>query len=305
VSLDCSGEADSRLAKENGMSYPMTLTNPELWRKIEVFEIDEGKPNLTFAARLARENGWTVGFARKVVEEYKRFVYLAMVAGHRVTPSEHVDQAWHLHMVYTGSYWDRLCGEVLPRPLKHTPTEGGTAEDTKFDDWYAKTKESYQREFGAEPPREIWPEGDDRFGHDLQWRRVNTSDNWVVPKKPAIGFAVLGAAGLGMAACGVAVPTSVLGTSGTTSGNAAPFIVVGVLVLVFVVAMGIAAVSGGRYGRRNRNAASGGCGGFWYFGGGCGSSNHDSCGDGSSGDCGGGDGGGGGGCGGGGCGGGD
>ncbi|MEK6230809.1 MAG: hypothetical protein N2A42_03075 [Luteolibacter sp.] len=33
--------------------------------------------------------------------EYKRFVALAMLAGHPVTPSEEVDQAWHLHLVYT------------------------------------------------------------------------------------------------------------------------------------------------------------------------------------------------------------
>lgn len=283
------------------MSCPLTLTKPDLWRKIETFEIDDGKPSLTFAARLARENGSGIGFASRVVHEYKKFVYLAMVAGHRVTPSEHVDQAWHLHMVYTDSYWDRLCGEVLPRPLSHTPTKGGEMEDSKFDDWYAKTKESYERQFGWRPPSDIWPDSATRFGHDLHWRRVNTQDNWVVPKR----------AGLGLAASGVAVPAGMLMTASgsTASNNAAPAIVMGVLLLGFAAAIALAAVCRRGGHRRDRNHASGGCGGVWWFGGGCGSSGRDHADGGDSAGSGdgaadGGDGGDGGGCGGGGCGGG-
>jgi len=116
----------------------------ELWTRIEAFNID-GDDNVAFPfdVRLAQENGWSRDFARRVVDEYKRFVFLAMTAGHPVTPSDQVDQAWHLHLTYTRSYWQRLCGEVLPRPLHHDPTKGGDAEEHKFDDWYARTKESY------------------------------------------------------------------------------------------------------------------------------------------------------------------
>ena len=241
------------------MSSPITLSNPGLWRKIDAFEIDDGTPRLTFASRLARENGWSVAFAQRVVQEYRRFVYLAMTAGHRVTPSEHVDQAWHLHMVYTGSYWDRLCGEVLPRPLEHTPTKGGKSEDAKFDDWYARTKESYEREFGHEPPRDIWPGSETRFGHDLHWRRVNTADCWVLPKRRTAGIFALLAAGSGMAACGVGASTMLAATSTNRKDG---WLISGCFLVLLGIILAVRAIAG----------RGGGSGGGSWFGGGCGSS---------------------------------
>ncbi len=129
------------------MTTATAATTGDLLRRIEAFEIDEGRPALSFQSRLARENGWTENYAARVNFEYKRFVYLAMAAGHAVTPSDQVDQAWHLHLTYSRSYWDRLCGEVLGKPLHHGPTRGGEDEDDKFNDWYEQTKASY-RPFG-------------------------------------------------------------------------------------------------------------------------------------------------------------
>ena len=157
------------------------MEHGELWRKLEAFDLD-GEAQLSFSRRLARDNGWTPEFARRVVGEYKRFVFLAATAGHPVTPSDEVDQAWHLHLVYTHSYWDEFCGEVLGFPLHHGPTKGGKAEGAKFGDWYEKTLESYQRAFGEEAPRDIWPEAEVRFGEAPHFRRVNTRRVWVVRK---------------------------------------------------------------------------------------------------------------------------
>ena len=69
-----------------------------LWQRIEAFRLGDPAAPLTFTRRLARENGWTQAFARRVVAEYKRFCYLAARAGHPVTPSDQADQAWHLHL---------------------------------------------------------------------------------------------------------------------------------------------------------------------------------------------------------------
>ncbi len=93
--------------------------NDKLLDAIMAFELDDPGAQLPFTARLAREQGWTHVFAGRVVTEYKRFVVLAMLAGHPVTPSEEVDQAWHLHLVYTRSYWQGLCRDVLGRELHH------------------------------------------------------------------------------------------------------------------------------------------------------------------------------------------
>ena len=161
------------------MSDPRTTM---LLDKIMAFELDAEEAQLPFTSRLAREQGWTHVFAGRVVVEYKRFVALAMVAGHPVTPSEEVDQAWHLHMVYTKSYWHGFCRDVLGRELHHMPTVGGSDENGKFEDWYEKTLESYRRVFQDEPPTDIWPSVRKRFATAGCGRWVDTSKFWLVAK---------------------------------------------------------------------------------------------------------------------------
>jgi len=50
-----------------------------------------------------------------------------------VTPSDTVDQAWHLHLIYTGHYWEELCGKVLGLQLHHEPSAGGAVEGGKYE----------------------------------------------------------------------------------------------------------------------------------------------------------------------------
>lgn len=154
----------------------------ELWTRLQGFDLDEPGASLDFSKRLARENGWTHDFAKRVVEEYKRFLFLAMSAGHPVTPSDEVDQAWHLHLVYTRSYWNELCADVLRRPLHHGPTRGGAQEGAKFGEWYAKTRASYAHFFGHAAPLDIWPNAVVRFGDAPHFRRVNARRSWIIEK---------------------------------------------------------------------------------------------------------------------------
>jgi hypothetical protein len=142
-----------------------------LRQRIEIFPLDEPGAVLPFTRRLAREQGWTHAFAGWVVRESRRFLYLAMAAGHPVTPSEEVDQEWHLHLVYTRRYWQTLCKEILGRVLHHEPTSGGQRESAKFVDWYSKTLESCQRLFGGPAPTDIWPDSAKRFngGSGNRW----------------------------------------------------------------------------------------------------------------------------------------
>jgi hypothetical protein len=152
----------------------------DLLNRIQTFSFDEGECALPFVTRLARENRWSEMHAERVISEYKRFMFLAMVAGHPVTPSDEVDQVWHLHLLYTRSYWQRFCGEVLGRGLHHDPTTGGRDEKNKFEHWYDRTLESYRRFFGA-APQDIWPNAAIRLGEDLHFARVNTQRNCVIP----------------------------------------------------------------------------------------------------------------------------
>ena len=154
----------------------------KLRTRLENYTPDEIGATYPFTKRLARDNAWTLAYAERVVTEYKRFAFLAMVAGHPVTPSDQVDQAWHLHMLYTYSYWEDFCGNVLGKPLHHQPTKGGSQERDKFHDWYGRTKESYLEFFGEHPPSDIWPDSKKRFGEDVHYIRVNTKRSWVIPK---------------------------------------------------------------------------------------------------------------------------
>lgn len=175
-----------RLFSTRGSGYEtrdrMSQGNATLRDRIEAFELDEAGASLPFTSRLAREQGWTHAEAAQVVREYKRFIVLAMEAGHPVTPSEAVDQAWHLHLVYTRSYWQRLCGEVLGRELHHEPTSGGSKEGEKFHDWYSRTLESYERIFGEAAPAEIWPPAVERFHDAGKGRWVDAARHWIIPK---------------------------------------------------------------------------------------------------------------------------
>ena len=224
--------------------------------QLEAFVIDEPGVALSFTRRLARENGWSLAFAERAVREYLRFVWLAMRAGHPVTPSLAVDEVWHLHLCYTRSYWDELCGKVLGRPLHHGPTRGGSAEDGKFRDWYARTLASYRAHFG-EPPAELWPPVDERFRTGLL-RKVDARAHWLVPKA-AVRRAALAATAL------VAV-----GALAGCSGTMGPFDLTAIVLLVVGLVVGGIMLSR-RQGRAEQKDSGCGAGGGSCGGMGCGS----------------------------------
>lgn len=149
---------------KKGCSMPDEVPTPPktLWEKISEFDLDDPDSSYKFSDRLAKENLWSKEFALRVIEEYKRFCYLAVVAGHTVTPSEEVDQAWHLHLLYTREY-KYFTKKILKYELHHGPTRGGKSEGDRFEDLYAETKASYQKHFNSEPPSDIWPSNNERF----------------------------------------------------------------------------------------------------------------------------------------------
>src|SRR5688500_18560126 len=153
-----------------------------VWRALQSYEIGPPDAVLTFPARLARENRWSADLAARVIEEYQRFCFLAVTAGHEVTPSDAVDQAWHLHLTYSRDYWQRFCPEVLGRDLHHGPTAGGGAEQARYFEQYAQTLKSYEAAFGP-APADIWPDGRDPRGV-----RVHPGDVIFLPVRQTIGI---------------------------------------------------------------------------------------------------------------------
>lgn len=176
------------------------------WTQLAAMSLDDLDAALPFSKRLAQENGWDRDYALRVTQEYKRFLYLSAAQVVPVTPSDPVDQAWHLHLTYSEHYWNLLCKYVLGGPLHHAPTRGGPSEARKYREGYARTLELYTESFGEFPPEDIWPDVEARFVNADRYQRVDTSRYLMVPlpavlREPSVLIPV--ALTVGLAGCAV------------------------------------------------------------------------------------------------------
>lgn len=159
----------------------MTEEQVLLWHKIRSFDFDDSDSTFTFTDRLARENGWTFSYSVRTIEEYKKFIFLLCNSNKQLTPSDQVDQVWHLHLLYTKSYWKELCEKTIQREIDHGPTKGGQKEKEKYNNLYEDTKKTYREIFQSEPPIDIWPTSKVRF-KEINFIRVNAHKYWIIPK---------------------------------------------------------------------------------------------------------------------------
>lgn len=165
----------------------MNTQQTKLYQNIQIFSLDDPDAVLSFTHRLAKDNGWTTEYTQRVIDEYKKFTFLAVIAGHPVSPSAQVDQVWHLHLTYTHSYWDDFCGKILHKSLHHHPSRGGDSEQEKHYRWYNETLISYEKIFNERPPIDIWQPLNIQFDKNVQFKRVNTGCYWIIPK-PSFSF---------------------------------------------------------------------------------------------------------------------
>jgi uncharacterized protein (TIGR04222 family) len=153
----------------------------ELWQRLDTHDFGSADCTLSFARKLAREHGWSQSHADGAIREYKRFCFLAAVAGHVVSPSDAVDEVWHLHLTYSRDYWQRYCPDVLGTDLHHEPTPGGTEQSRLHYDQYAQTLASYQHWFGP-PPEAFWPNALEQTARPARFRRVDLARSWLLPR---------------------------------------------------------------------------------------------------------------------------
>lgn len=152
-----------------------------LWERLAAHAFEQPAMPLDFCRRLAREQGWTLAYARRAIEEYRRYCFLACVAGREMTPSLEVDEVWHLHLTYTRDYWQLWCPQVLRATLHHGPTLGGPQEALRHAQQYADTLAVYEHWFGA-PPADLWPGTRERFAAGRRMRRVDLGRHFVLPR---------------------------------------------------------------------------------------------------------------------------
>ena len=215
----------------------MNLQELTSWNRLLALDLDAAGTELPFSARLARDNGWSADFARLALEEYKKFCFLAVHAGHPVTPSDQVDQVWHLHLLYSRHYWEALCRDTLETPLHHGPTQGGAAEGRKFHDWYEATLASYRRYFG-EPPRDLWPAAGERFDAHHDFTRIDRRDVITIDRALLRRGALASLLGGGALAIANALAQA---DGAASSSGAGPWAVVVPVFLLVIIIVAVAA----------------------------------------------------------------
>jgi hypothetical protein len=225
----------------------MNWKSDPLWAALADMRI--GPDTSGFTARLARENGWSPVHAEAVNAEYRRFLYLAARADTPATPSDDVDQAWHLHLLHSRHYWDELCARILRRPLHHDPA--GADEGVAMDRQYETTLAHYRATFGEEPPATIWPP---RLTQGpRQPLRIDAARYWLIPKLSAGRAAALGSGALLVAAC-----SALAANAGASSGGSPARGIVAAIALTAILAVVCRLLmAGGGRGSGGKGAGSG------------------------------------------------
>lgn len=250
----------SRKTKVRTMETRMLLKDESLWNRIQGFSLDAPDADFPFSKKLAKEENWSLDFARKAIEEYKKFVYLCCILPNGASPSKIVDKVWHMHLIYTQNYWEDFCPNILKKALHHHPSKGGFKENSKHRHWFTNTLESYKEIFQSEAPQEIW----------YEQKKVNCKGNWWRRLRliPFFIFLFLLSSCLG----------EIIGTV-----TSIVFSMLGIFAFGIVISL-IQNVNGN--GKKNKDSDSS-CGGSSCSGGGSSCSGGGSCGGGCGGGCGG------------------
>ena len=185
VVVEVAAEVAAEVVVVVGNRRSVDYSKDPIWLKIKSLEFDYKDVSLTFSERLASENRWAHWYALDVIEEYKKFLYIMAVSGHPVTPSVEIDQAWHLHLIYSRHYWEDFAS-FMPFKPHHGPTKGGGEENKKYNDWYSKTLESYASIFGTNAPVNIWPEPNIRFRSNQLWQWIDASKYFIISRSAGL-----------------------------------------------------------------------------------------------------------------------
>lgn len=112
--------------------------------------IDNNSNN--FIQRIMKENRWSLEYTLRVIDEYKKFIYLGLISP--VEPSYEIDQVWHTHILYTKDYM-KMCKMLNIDYFHHNPKSKKDKYNKNFDG-YQLTKELYLQMYEILPPKDIW-----------------------------------------------------------------------------------------------------------------------------------------------------
>lgn len=216
----------------------------DLYRRIQAYELDDPSHETGFYRHLMGPHGCSREQCLRQIEEYRKFVFLAPVAGQQGVPSDQVDQVCYLHLLSSKPCWEDLCPSVLSRQLQHFPGRGGRQERELFLRLYRATINSYRQFFG-ELRLDLWPPGDLRFGSDPQMPRLHIGRRLLArirlgsPLWRGLGLRLFLAALSVLTVCAVASTPMALATSSTGSAPSVTVKLPAMLLLLLAMAVGL------------------------------------------------------------------
>lgn len=124
-----------------------------LWLKLATMNLQGAEAMAPFMKMVEQQMGVSRDMATRVIEEYRKFLFLAMRAGHQVIPPGAVNDVWMMHLQNAQNYWEQMGKMITERPM------AGGFDPSAFaglaDPW-KQTLESYEKIFGTKPPMDIW-----------------------------------------------------------------------------------------------------------------------------------------------------
>ena len=111
--------------------------------------------------------------AELLIAEYKKFLIMSVICNFPIAPSGYVDEAWHLHMLFTKEYID-FSKKVGKAVILHVPLINDAIEEKQnLKDFYKQTIEAYMEIFGGSVDQSFWPidkkDADTRLEHNFRW----------------------------------------------------------------------------------------------------------------------------------------
>lgn len=128
-----------------------------LWLKLNMMNAQGLQAFAPLMDMMQKQMGQNAEMAQRVIEEYRKFLFLAMRAGHQVIPPGPINDVWMMHLQNAQNYWENLGQMITERP---TAAQGaGTQNFASMADAWKATLESYEKIFGMKPPMDIWGSG--------------------------------------------------------------------------------------------------------------------------------------------------
>jgi hypothetical protein len=127
-----------------------------LWLKLNVMNAEGLQAFAPMMKLVEQQMGMSSEMAQRVIEEYRKFLFLAMRAGHQVIPPGVVNDVWMMHLQNAQNYWENLGKMIADKPM----AQGLDAKNfSSMADAWAATLKSYESIFGTKPPMDIWGQG--------------------------------------------------------------------------------------------------------------------------------------------------